>query len=53
MDRATIIAQPLIIGMTELFVIVVARRRPLYLMVSVCGVIHYGNTYCATHNMTP
>lgn len=28
MDRATFIAQPLIIGMTELFVIVVARRRP-------------------------
>ena len=52
MDRATFIAQPLIIGMTELFVIVVARRRPLYLMVSVCGVIPYGNTYCTTwpHN---
>ena len=29
MDRATVIAQPLIVGMTELFVIVVARRMGL------------------------
>ena len=51
MYRATFIAQPVILGIMELWVIVVARH--LYLMVSVCGAINYGNTYCATHNMTP